>query len=102
MLPGGGQEPVAHIGFDGAQQEALRPAAVMGQGAVNDPRDVFSGYVGPQAAHMGYPILRGLVQGTHVAVLSRQPHPAQRGGVLGAKPGVAARSRPLAKAAIGG
>ena len=76
MLSGGGQEPVAHIGFHGAQQEALRPAAVMGQGAVDDPRDVSSGYVGPQAA--------------------------QRGGVLGAKPGVAARSRPLAKAAIGG
>ena len=38
---------------------------------------------------MGHPILRGFVQALHVAVLSCQPHLAQRGGVFGAKPRIA-------------
>ena len=38
---------------------------------------------------MGHPFLRGFVQSLHIAVLSRQPHLAQRSGVLVAKPWVA-------------
>ncbi|KZY36326.1 hypothetical protein A3731_43635 [Roseovarius sp. HI0049] len=62
---------------------------IWGQGAIDDPQHVFPGHIRAQAAHMGHPILRGLVQALHVAVLSRQPHLAQRGGVFGAKPRIA-------------
>jgi len=62
----------------------------MGQGAIDDPQDVFPSHIGAQTAHMGHPILRSFVQALHVAVLSRQPHLAQRFRVLGAKTWVAA------------
>lgn len=37
-----GQEPVAHICFHGAEQATLCPAAVVGQGAIDDPQKVTS------------------------------------------------------------
>ena len=54
------------------------PAAVVGQGAIDDAQDIFPSQVGAQPAHMRHPILRRFVQPFHVAVLSRQSHLAQR------------------------
>ena len=60
------------------------PMVIWGQGGIDNSQHVFPSHIGAQAAHMRHPILRGLVQAFHIAVLPCQPHLAQRGGILGA------------------
>jgi hypothetical protein len=86
----GRQEAVADIGLHRAEQAALGPATRLGQGGVDDAQHILPGHVGPQAADMGHPDLRRLVQPLHIAVLSRQPHLAQSGRVFGPQSGVPA------------
>jgi hypothetical protein len=83
------QKAIADICGDCAQQSALRPLALSGKGGVDDAHHVFPGHVGLQAAHMGYPVPRRLVQPFHVAVLPRQTHLVQRRRIPGAKARIA-------------
>ncbi len=69
-----GQKPVAHIGFHCAQKAALRPVAVVGQGAIDDPKHIFLGHIGSKSSHMWHPVLSRLVQPLYVAVLPRESH----------------------------
>ena len=46
---------------------------------------------------MRHPILRRLVQAHHVAILTGKPYLAKRGGILGAKPGIAAHTSLVAR-----
>ena len=68
------QKPVAHLGFHCAQKAALRPVAVVGQGAIDDPKHIFPGHIGSKSSDMWHPVLSRLVQPLYVAVLPRESH----------------------------
>lgn len=61
----------------------------LGAGGIDDPQGVFPSHIGVQAAHVGHPILRGLVQALHVTVPPSEPHLSQRCRIFGAKAGIA-------------
>lgn len=48
-----GQIAVAHICFHGAEQAALGPMAIWGQGAIDNPQDVFPSHIGAQRRTCG-------------------------------------------------
>ena len=84
------QEPIPDIRVHGAEQSALRPLALAGQGALDDARHVFPRQVRPKAADMGHQILRRFAQALDVAVLPCQAYLAQRGRITRAQARVSA------------
>ncbi len=70
----------------------MRPAPRLGQRAIDDPQHIFPGHIGPQATHMGHPVLRRLVQALHEAVLPRQSNLAKGGRVFGTQARVPANA----------
>lgn len=86
-----GQETLAHIGADGAQQAALAPTPRGGKGRVDEPQHIFPGHVGAQAADLRHPVLRRLVQPLQIAIGPRQLQLAQHHRVAGPQPPIAAK-----------